>query len=98
MSDSLLEVGDYGLAPLERRLDAEPLERTELREAVLADRPARVEEPPPLTLPHERGLELLGEEVDETVRRSVLDPAPERELVLRTRRARPSRRRARCGR
>ncbi len=51
----LLEVGDHGLAPLEQRLRIQPLEGAQLREAVFADRPARVEEPPPPPL-----LDLLG--------------------------------------
>ena len=77
----LLEVGDHGLAPLEQRPRIQPLEGAQLREAVFADRPARVEEPSPPPLLHPLGVELLGEEIDEpVVLRS--DATPDAELVL----------------
>ena len=53
-----------------------------MREAVLADRPARVEEPPPPPLLDLLGTELLGEDAHEAVVSAPADFSPGRELVL----------------
>ena len=92
----LFEVGDHGLAALDQRLVVEPLERAELREPVLADRPARVEEPPPLPPSDELGVELLRQDVDEAVSRVSGDSAAEREVVLAGLERALRARRARC--
>jgi hypothetical protein len=77
-----LKVGDHRLPPFQLRPGIQPLERAQLREPVVEDRPARVEEPSPTALLHPHWLQLLGQEVDEAVGRAVPDTAPERELVL----------------
>ena len=51
-----------------RRLDVEPLECAELREAVLADRPARVEEAPAPAPRHVLGVEPGAKSLGDLVR------------------------------
>ena len=62
-----VEIEEDGLASLERRLQGEVVERAQLAELALENRPARLHEPPPLTSCDPLRVETCPQPLDELV-------------------------------